>query len=394
LVKYKKRDYRFPWREKNRFRLLENGNVYFPAMLEAIASARRYILLEMYLFETGEVATRFIEALRAAAERDVRVFLLVDDFGSFFLRGRDRSLLRKTGIETIYFNPLRFRRRLLNIPRNHRKLLLVDGVIAFTGGAGIADQFDPEVRPDNFWHEIMLEIRGSCVRDWQTLFSENWERCAGEPIGLPANSPPASLDKSSSGRLVFHNRFRKRSEIMRSVLAHIRNARSRIWISTAYFVPSWKLRRSLRRAARSGLDVRLLLPGPRTDNPAVRLLGRRYYEKIMRDGIRIFEYQPRFLHAKVFLIDDWISIGSSNLDHWNHRWNLEANQEVIDPEVLRDTEKLFAGNFILSNEIDYSRWLRRSWYQRFVEGFLGRILVWTTRIRERRPLFPGDGGNE
>jgi cardiolipin synthase A/B len=241
------------------------------------------------------------------------------------LRGRDRQRLVGAGIQVTWFNPISPRRWYRLFFRNHRKLLLVDGEVAYTGGTGITDQFDPAITED-FWHELMLEIRGPLVADWQVLFSAAWHRWDRAASHLPPPPDPLSMARpeGSAGRVVVHGRPR-RSEIMRSHLGQIRSSQQRVWMATAYFLPSWKLRRMLRRRARAGVDVRLLLPGPRTDHPSVRRVGQLHYERLLRSGVRIFEYQPRFLHAKVTVCDQWLSIGSSNLDRWNNRWNLEAN---------------------------------------------------------------------
>jgi cardiolipin synthase A/B len=357
--------YRFPWRSGNRFRLLVDGGSFYAAMLEAIAGARQYILLEMYLFESGRVADRFIDAMAERAAHGVRVYLLLDDFGCLQLRNRDRQRMADAGIQVTWFNPISPRRWYRVFFRDHRKLLLVDGEVAFTGGAGITDQFDPDAT-DDFWHELMLEIRGPLVADWQALFCSAWRRWAGRDAPLlstpPESFPPEHAD-GSDGRVLVHG-GRRRSEIMRSHLSNIRTARQRVWVATAYFLPSWKLRRTLRRRARAGVDVRLLLPGPRTDHPSVRHVGHRHFERLLRSGVRIFEYQPRFLHAKVTVCDHWLSIGSSNLDRWNNRWNLEANQEFNDPQILAQILTLFEKDFACSKEILYQEWLQRPWHRR------------------------------
>ncbi len=375
--------FRFPWRKGNRFKLLVDGGAFFPAMLTSIATAKSHILLEMYLFESGQVADRFIDALTAAAGRGVKVYVLLDDFGAFYLRRRDRERLSDGGVELASFNRLRPARRLLNLPRNHRKLLLVDGEVAFTGGVGITDRFDPAVHPESYWHEIMVEIRGPCVLDWQSVFKETWERSTGRFLILPRGELKGR--GSRAGRVVLHARAAARSEITRSFINRVRNAERRVWLATAYFVPSWKLRRELRRAAREGKDVRLLLPGPRTDHPSVRILGRRYYGRLLRDGVRIFEYQPRFLHAKVLLVDEWLSIGSSNLDHWNHRWNLEANQELEDPVLVEKVRSLFVTDFAKSREIGLHEWRERPRVERLMGRLFGWIFSLTARMREGRP---------
>jgi cardiolipin synthase A/B len=372
--------YRFPWRDGNRFELLIDGGSFYAAMLQAIAKAQRYILLEMYLFESGHVADRFIDALLASAGRGVRVFVLLDDFGCLQLRGRDRQRLVGAGIQVTWFNPISPRRWYRLFFRNHRKLLLVDGEVAYTGGTGITDQFDPAITED-FWHELMLEIRGPLVADWQVLFSAAWHRWDRAASHLPPPPDPLSMARpeGSAGRVVVHGRPR-RSEIMRSHLGQIRSSQQRVWMATAYFLPSWKLRRMLRRRARAGVDVRLLLPGPRTDHPSVRRVGQLHYERLLRSGVRIFEYQPRFLHAKVTVCDQWLSIGSSNLDRWNNRWNLEANQEFADLQALDQVLALFEKDFSSSKEILYHEWLQRPWHRRGRERLLGRVEKLISRL--------------
>ncbi|RMD77934.1 MAG: phosphatidylserine/phosphatidylglycerophosphate/cardiolipin synthase family protein, partial [Gammaproteobacteria bacterium] len=168
--------------------------------------------------------------------------------------------------------------------------------------------------------------------------------------------------------------------LRRSVQRRIRGARERVWLATAYFVPTWRLRRALGRAAARGLDVRLLLPGPITDHPAVRHAGRRYYHGLLRRGVRIFEYQPRFLHAKALLCDGWASVGSANLDRWTIRWNLEANQEVEDPAFAAELEAAFLRDFAESAECRAADWPRRPWPARLLEAFWGWVAAWVLRL--------------
>jgi len=382
--------YRFPWRQGNRYRLLVDGHCFFPAMLESIEAAQQYVLLEMYLFESGKVTDRFITALTDAVARGVHVRLLLDGFGSLGLDNKDRLRLMEGGVLLGIYNPLRLGRWQRNLFRDHRKLLLVDGAVAYTGGAGITDNFDPAAHPEQFWHEAMLEIRGPVVADWQSLFVEVWNRWSERRLQLPSLPLlPPGVRRGCRGRVVAQRSFPGRSEVMRSHISRIRGARQRVWFTTAYFVPSWKLRRALRQAAGKGADVRLLLPGPLTDHPAVRQVSRRHYESLLRSGVRIYEYQPRFLHAKVLLCDDWVSIGSSNLDRWNYHWNLEANQELIDPQVTEQVQELFLGDFAVSREVDYQSWRQRSWRRRLQEGIWYAVSAIVTRLTEKRGKHPG-----
>jgi len=365
----------FPWRHGNRFRLLVDGEAFFPAMLDAIAGARRQVLLEMYLVASGAVMTRFIDALTAAVERGVRVCLLFDDFGSRGLQGADRDALTRAGCELALYNPIALGRLRRSLFRDHRKLLVVDDCCAFVGGAGLTDDFDAAARGPLYWHDLMIEIRGPLVADWQRAFAQNWVRWAPRPVApLPV--------EAAAGRQVGRVSLAGgdgRNELKRSLLQQLARGRHRIWLATAYFVPPWKLRRRLARAARRGVDVRLLLPGRYTDVPAVRHAGRRFYGSLLRAGVRIYEYAPRFQHGKATLIDDWASIGSSNQDRWNLRWNLEANQEIDDVEFAEVTAALFRRNFRDSEEIDYRDWRNRPWHTRLAERFWGGIDRWVDR---------------
>jgi phosphatidylserine/phosphatidylglycerophosphate/cardiolipin synthase-like enzyme len=170
------------------------------------------------------------------------------------------------------------------------------------------------------------------------------------------------------------------------VVRRIEAARTRAWIMSAYFVPSRRFRKSLRRAARRGVDVRLLVPGPKTDHPWVRQAARRYYGKMLRNGVKIFEYQPRMLHAKMIICDDWVSIGSSNLDRWSFKWNLEANQEVQNAAFAAVAGAVFEGDCGESEVLSRRNWPQRAWLDRLQEriaGALDRMLD-----RWRRPKVP------
>lgn len=370
------RKYRFARRHGNRFELLVDGARFFPRMLHSIEAARRYVLLEMYLMESGRVADQFIGACVAAAGRGVEIYMLLDAFGCKGLHNTDRDRLRQAGVQLRFYNPLHYRRMSHNLFRDHRKLLLVDGEVAYTGGAGLIDHFDTALRPERGWHEVMLEVRGPCVNDWHVLFFDNYSRWhPAEPVDP---IPAAGNAGEQTGRVV-SSRTPLRSEIIRSFVRRIRYAERRVWLMTAYFVPSRKLRRVLRQSARRGADVRIVLPGPHTDHAWVRHIGRRYYARLLRNGVRIFEYQPRFLHAKVLLCDHWCTIGSSNVDRWNFRWNLEANQEIDDPGMADRVAEMFAADIAQCREYTYEQWLARPWDRRLWEwlvGFIVMVLAW------------------
>ncbi len=362
--------------------MLVDGRQFFPRMIEAIEGARHYILLEMYLFESGMVAKRFIDALVRAAARRVVVKLLLDDFGARGLAWQDRETLVQGGVDLRFYNPIHFGKLLRNMFRDHRKLLVVDGEEAFVSGAGITDEFDMPEHPEQSWRENALCIRGPALMDWQELFVRVWNRHAPEPLDLPVPVAPA-MDDGVRGRVTVASALAKQ-DIKRSLYNCARHAQLRVWVSTAYFVPSRKVRRAFKLSAQRGVDVRLLLPGPYTDHPAVRHAGRRFYTGMLRAGVRIFEYRPRLLHAKTALCDNCVSIGSSNLDRWNLRWNLEANQEVDDAQFAEAARAMFEADFQNSDECLYDDWRRRPWYARLREHLWGRVDMWLEGLGRRK----------
>ncbi len=362
-------EYRFAWQEGNRFTLLIDGTQFFPAMLASIRGATRFIAMEMYLFESGSIATRIIDALSAAAQRGVVVHVLLDHYGSLALHDADRARLRGSGAQLHFYNPLAMASWRRSLYRDHRKILIADGEVAFVGGAGITDEFVAvNARPG--WRETMVEVRGPVVRDWCALFAEAWQHCSGKVFNVDYT---LVLDAGTQQGRVVSNQARGPWEIHRSILNRMRSARRQAWLATAYFVPSWKLRRALRFAGRAGTDVRLLLPGPLSDHPGVSHAGRRHYGGLLRHGVRIYEYQPRFMHQKVLLCDGWASIGSSNVDRWGQRWNLEANQEIDDAGFALEVAAMLQADFAQAQEITYTNWRQRSWSRRFLEKFWGRI---------------------
>ena len=374
------------WRGGNRFHLLADNEQFFARMLLAIEAASAYVLLEMYLVESGIIAGRFVEALGRAARRGARVCVVFDGFGSLGLGSAYRHSLVEAGVELRFFNPIRLRTRLQNFLRDHRKLLLVDGRIGFVGGAGLTDEFGlpgspGEGRP---WRDLMVEIAGPVVADWQCAFDSTWRR-SGSALGIPAPPPCPDIAGGADGRVAL-SEARERSLLADGVFRRIDAARTRAWIMSAYFVPSRRFRKALRRAARRGVDVRLLVPGPLTDHPWVRQAARRFYGKMLRNGVRISEYQPRMLHAKMIICDDWVSIGSANLDRWSFKWNLEANQEVQNAGFAAGAAAVFEGDCAQSEALNRRAWPQRAWLGRLQEriaGVLDRMVD-----RWRRPKVP------
>jgi cardiolipin synthase A/B len=368
-------------RDGNRFALLGEGHDFFARMLAAIDESQRYVLAEFYLVESGQVADRFIAALTRAAARGVRVCALFDAVGARGLGEADRIRLRTGHVDLVFFNAARWWALPRLFLRDHRKLLIVDGSVGFTGGTGLADMFSPNVQPDRYWLDCMIEIVGPVLDDWHRLFERTWKRSAHRDLAISPRAPPALLS-GEPGRVVVTSGLGA-NELERSIVNRVRKANIRVWIATAYFWPSSRLRRALRRAARRGVDVRLQLAGPHTDAPAARSAGRLFYTRLLSSGVVIYEYQPRFLHAKLVLCDDWVSIGSSNLDRWGALWNLDANQEVDSPAFAAQAEALFmqtfGGSLILRRASD----VVHHWSVPFWRLLARAILAWSARAVSR-----------
>lgn len=372
----------FPWRQGNSFTLLIDGGVFFPRMLELIEAAQEQVALELYLLESSACAAALIQALCGAAQRGVSVRCLFDAYGGQGLQQAQRRQLREAGVQLQWYNPLRWKHGVRNFHRDHRKLLLVDAQFAFVGGTGATDEFWTPGEAVSRWHEVMVEISGPLVLDWQQLFERQWLACQARiawrprlPLRLrPLALPPAG---QGLGRVAFADALQHR-DILQSLVRALHGSQRRIWLATPYFLPTWRVRRALRKAASRGVEVRLLLSGRHTDHPPIRFAGQRYYPGLLKAGVQIFEYQPRFLHLKMVLVDDWVSVGSCNFDHWNLRFNLDANLEALDPALAASVAASFQADFADSQEITLDDWRARPLWRRLQQrlwGWLDRLAV-------------------
>ena len=366
---FKNKSYHYPWRQNNRFQVLIDGSNFFSAMLNEIKKAKKQILFEAYLFESGITADQFISALCAAKKRNVEVFILLDEYGTKALLQTDKNKITESGIKLLLYNPVNFLHLGQSLKRNHRKLMVVDNMVAFIGGAGITDDFNPSVRPD-YWHDIMLKTEGDIVSDLSDSFYEVWNKQQPlfETTTTKISQPHHA--KIKQARIIIAQGT-ENNEINRTIINHIRASKNRIWLTSPYFISSWKIRRALRYAANKGVDVRLIFPGPHSDHKWITHGIRRYYHRLLHSNVSIYEYQPRFSHSKIFLCDNWFTLGSSNLDRWNQFLNLDANIEVFDANSCEQIIKLFLSDFSLSKKITLTQWKTRSYLQRIKEWISG-----------------------
>jgi phosphatidylserine/phosphatidylglycerophosphate/cardiolipin synthase-like enzyme len=368
----------YPWREQNQYELLVDGGRFFPAMLDAIAKAQRSIDIELYLVEKGTCATALMEALIEAAHRGVTVRCLFDGFGTLKMDEAHRVQLSEAGGQVRVYNPVGLWHGWRNLYRDHRKLLIVDESLAFVGGSGATNDFWTPGEELCQWHEVMVSIRGPLVSDWISLFRRQWEACYQRHAWKPEASrgriqvPRPPQANSSLGRVAYAD-ARQHRDIVLSLVRALIVAKERIWFATPYFLPSWRVRRALRKAAQRGVDVRLILTGRHTDNPPVRFAGQRYYPRLLRAGVKIYEYQPRFSHLKMVQVDQWVSVGSCNFDYWNLRFNLDANLEAIDPALSQAVSECLLADFQQSREITLQSWRDRPLWKRLRERLWGTL---------------------
>ena len=318
------------WRSGNRVRLLENGEAYFPAVFEAIRAARREVIIETFIVFEDKVGRALQAELLAAARRGVEVDMLVDGFGSCDLTPAFCRPLAEAGVRLRSFDPAsRILGVRLNVLRRmHRKIVVVDGRTAFVGGINFSadhlGDYGPEAKQD--W---AVELQGPIVDDIHRYVVAAIGLPGAEPEPAPAasESPPAG---PAEALFLVRDNHRHRQDIERHYRAAIRSARKQVFIANAYFFPGYRLLREMRRAARRGVEVHLILQGE-PDMPIVKKAAELLYDHLQRDGVQVHEYCKRPLHGKVAVIDDmWSTVGSSNLDPLSLSLNLEANV------VLRD----------------------------------------------------------
>jgi cardiolipin synthase len=351
----------------NSAEILNNGDEIFPAMTAAIREARMTVNLESYIFKDDKAGKIIADALMDAARRGVEVRVLVDGTGSKFSGGL-LERMRKAGVKATMFRPIRLWTLHKIARRTHRKILVVDGTVSFTGGFCIADQWLGDARNPKEWRDMMVRATGPVSAQMQAIFSEDWTFTTGEilagdkfyPKIAPAGEVTAQAIKISHGD----------SSSLAAMLYYvtIQSARKSIHIQNAYFVPTRQIRTALIDAAKRGVDVRIMVPGRHMDEPLVRMASRLRYGELLRSGVRIFEYSRTMMHNKDSVIDGVFSmIGSINFDARSLHENAEESLAFYDRGFGARLEATFAEDQEQCREITYESWKRRGLEQRLAE---------------------------
>jgi cardiolipin synthase len=358
-----------PVRPGNHVDVLRNGSEIFPSMLDAIASATQTIDFSNYIFWKGEVATTFAEALMERARAGVEVNVLVDGWGSAKM---DRALverLEEAGATFVWFRqPHWYTAKKLN-NRSHRRILIIDGYVGFTGGLGIADEWSGNAEGPENWRETHVRVEGPAVVDLLGAFAENWVEETGRVLAGPHLPQLPVFDDGVQVQVSKSSARQGRAAAEALAFLAIDAARERLWFTTAYFAPRAALIEALVVAAGRGVDVRILVNGPHIDKEVVRRVGQRSYGKLLQAGVRIFEYQKTMMHAKVVLADGcWANVGTANFDNRSLALQDEMNCSVLDAAIVAELERHFLDDLDASEETDLDHWRRRPFRSRALEA--------------------------
>ena len=353
------------------YRVLQNGDEIYPAMLAAIDGARTRVAFESFNFISGDAADRFIDALGSAAQRGVVVRVVLDAIGTVPPPPRVEERLREAGVELAWFNKFGLWTFENTNYRTHRKLLVVDGQVAFTGGAGVADHWLGHAQDEEHWRDSHFRITGPVVRLLEACFFENWVESGGvDPPQLDLQQPGGATGAQSV--VIWSNATGGVSNVKLLYLYSIAAARTSIDIQSPYFILDSSVRWALADARARGVGIRILTDGEITDAKSVKHASRLEYQDLLDGGTRIYEYQPTMMHVKTMVIDGaWTVFGSANFDNRSLELNDEITAAVADPELAAALSTAFERDLARSREIVSAEWRRRPWHQKIRERFWG-----------------------
>jgi cardiolipin synthase A/B len=361
---------------KTGIEVFTNGENYYEAELEAIHNAQHSIHLEAYIFQRGKVVDRFLEALAHRARSGVEVRMTIDALGSAGLTKTYLEPLRKAGGKVEWYHPFRIPKLPHYNNRTHRELLIVDGKIAFLGGSGWADHWLISNDKHPRWRDTMVRVTGDALPSLQAVFAENWLEASGELLIGPPYFPEEESGHSTSCMVVQSTPSAGGSTRARMLFQMLLAAAGKsIHITTPYFLPDRSMSDELIRAMKErNVEVRILVPGAKSDHMLTRSSSRMAYGRLLQHGARIFEYQPAMIHAKILIIDGvWSVVGSTNFDNRSFGINDEVNLVVRDERVAERLQQDFARDLAHSREITLETWRKRNVFERLPE-ILGWVL--------------------
>jgi cardiolipin synthase A/B len=357
----------------NTVEVLLNGDQIFPAQLAAIRSARETITYAQYFYVEGPIGREIAEALAERCRAGVRAHILLDGFGASQMPTEYRQTMTRAGCEVATFRPLSPLSLLAVVgfgranKRNHRRILVVDGRIGFTGGSGVSPKWAGDGRTEGHWRDTDVRLEGPVVASLQGAFVENWLDATNNVLGGESYFPPPFRPGAVSAQIVRSSPAGGSFSMYTMFLLAISSARRSIYVTNPYFLPDARLTRALIEAPRRGVRVVVLLPGA-IDNNIVRQASRSKFGDLLEAGIEIYEYQAGLLHAKVMTVDGiWATIGSTNLDTRSFALNEELNAVVYHATVVGRLEQVFAEDLRYSRKIEYQQWRSRGFFNQLLE---------------------------
>jgi cardiolipin synthase len=352
----------------NRIGTLLNGDQIFPAMLEAIHGATRTIAFETYIYWSGEIGEQFADALSERARAGVKVHVLLDWVGSGKAKQEYLDQMKESGVEVEKYHPLHWYHLARINNRTHRKILVVDGRVGFTGGVGIADKWTGNAQDPDHWRDSHFKLEGPAVAQMQAAFMDNWMKTRSRVLHGEEYFPELPQVGKSYAQ-VFKSSPREGSESVRLMyLLSIASARRRILIANSYFVPDDLSIETLVTARKRGVDVEIVVPGTKIDSELTRKASRARWGDLLGAGVEIYEYQPTMYHCKVMVVDDlWVSVGSTNFDNRSFRLNDEANLNVFDADFARQQIRDFEADRARSRRVTLEGWKKRPLSEKIME---------------------------
>ena len=355
----------------NRITPLRNGTEIFPAMLQAIGSAQRTVTFETYIYWSGDVGKQFADALSERARAGVKVHVTIDWAGSVKMEEAMLQKMEDAGVQVERYRPLHWYNigRLNN--RTHRKILVIDGRVGFTGGVGIADQWMGNAEDPDHWREEHFRIEGPAVAQLQAAFNDNWIKSTGEVLNGPDYFPPLEAVGDSPAHVFIASPASGSESMHLMYLLALAAAEKTIDLAASYFVPDELTMQAIIAARHRGVRVRLLLPGEHIDSETVRLASKAEWGELLLAGVEVYEYQPTMIHVKLLVIDgEMVSVGSTNFDIRSFRLNDEASLNIYDREFAARMTEVFESDLKNTKQYTYDLWQARPWKDKFAEKFI------------------------
>ena len=357
---------------------LDNGDEFLPALLDAIHHAQRSINFSVFMWDGGTFSDQVLAALLERQQHGVPVRVLLDAVGTIAMPDKAFAPLQSAGARVATFRKPTIGNWTRVHRRNHRRAIVIDGRVGFTGGMAVSDKWLGHAEQPDHWRDVMFKVTGPMAASLQAAFADVWATAAAEILTGPDMYPDRAVEVSPDETPSFIHLINSPADDDQSMayfyLLPVLAARERVWIATPYFIPDDPLKAALMAQARRGVDVRLLLPGPHIDNRLNRWSAQSHYADLINAGVRIFEYEPTFLHSKFAVFDGrWSVFGSPNVNARSRHLDEENAYGVLDDSLGRRLEQMFAADLKRSDEIKLDSWRKRNLFARFLQ-WMSKIL--------------------